>query len=167
MAERTVKFGGRQLAVRGPKLEVGQKAPEFKLVGDDLKEVSLKDTTGKVRILATVPSLDTGLCDRETRRFNEEATRLPGVEVLVASMDLPFAQKRWCGAAGIERVRTLSDHRAATLEAWGVLLPDVRLLARVVFVLDPGDVVRYVEYLPDAGQEPDYGAALAAARKLL
>jgi thiol peroxidase len=167
MTERTVKFGGRQVPVRGPELKVGEHAPDFRLVGNDLGEVSLKDTGGKVRLLATVPSLDTGLCDRETRRFNEEATRLPGVEVLVASMDLPFAQKRWCGAAGIERVRTLSDHRGATLEAWGALMPDLRLLARAVFVLDRENVVRYVEYLADSGREPDYKAALVAVTQLL
>jgi thiol peroxidase len=168
MTERTVKFGGRQVPVRGPELKVGEHAPDFRLVGNDLGEVSLKDTGGKVRLLATVPSLDTGLCDRETRRFNEEATRLPGVEVLVASMDLPFAQKRWCGAAGIERVTTLSDHREASFGmAYGVLIKELRLLARAVFVVDKDGVVRYVQIVPELSREPDYEAALAAAKAAL
>ncbi|HEY3354517.1 MAG TPA: thiol peroxidase [Polyangia bacterium] len=167
MAQRTVKFGGSPRPVAGEELKVGQKAPDFALVANDLSPVTLKDTTGQVRIVAAVPSLDTGVCDRETRRFNQEAAKLPGVEVYTVSADLPFAQKRWCGAAGIDRVHTLSDHRAATFERWGVLFPDLRLLARATFVLDRDDVVRYAEYLPDVGQEPSYDAALAAAKKLL
>jgi thiol peroxidase len=146
---------------------VGHKAPDFRLVGNDLREVALADTSGKVRVIAAVPSLDTPVCDRETRRFNQEAARLPGVEIYVVSMDLPFAQQRWCGAAGIDRVHTLSDHRGASMERWGVLIPAVRLLARATFVLDKDDVIRWAEYLPDVGQEPSYDAALAAVEQLV
>jgi thiol peroxidase len=167
MAERTVKFGGHPIPVAGVELKVGDQAPDFSLVGNDLKPVTLKDTGAKVRIVAALPSLDTGVCDREARRFNVEATKLPGVEVYVVSMDLPFAQARWCGAAGVERVHTVSDHRAASMERWGVLIPAVRLLTRATFVLDQNNVVRHAEYLPDVGQEPSYDAALAAAKALL
>jgi thiol peroxidase len=168
MAERTVDFVGNQLPLAGAAVQVGQKAPDFKLTGNDLGEVTLATTAGAVRVFAAVPSLDTGVCDRETRRFNQEAAGLPGAHVYVVSMDLPFAQKRWCGAAGIDKVTTLSDHRGASFgAAWGVLVPALRLLARAVFVVDQDDVVRHVEYLPSVGQEPDYAATLAAVKRLL
>ena len=101
-----IKWGGNAVDLEGAEVKVGQKAPDFTALGNDMKPVTLKDTTGKARVFVAVPSLDTAVCDRETRRFNEEATKLSGVEVVVFSMDLPFAQKRWCGAAGVERVRT-------------------------------------------------------------
>jgi thioredoxin-dependent peroxiredoxin len=168
MAERTVNFAGNQLPLAGAALKVGQRAPDFTLTGNDLAAVTLAGTSGAVRVFAAVPSLDTSVCDRETRRFNQEVAGLPGAHVYVVSMDLPFAQKRWCGAAGIDKVTTLSDHRSASFgDAWGVLVPAVRLLSRAVFVVDQDDVVRHVEYLPSVGDEPDYAAAVAAVRKLL
>ena len=168
MTERTVNLAGNQLPLAGTDVKVGQRAPDFKVTGNDLAEVTLAETGGAVRVFAAVPSLDTPVCDRETRRFNQEVANLPGVHVYVVSMDLPFAQERWCGAAGIDKVTTLSDHRAASFgEAWGVLIPAVRLLSRAVFVVDRSDIVRYVEYLPNVGDEPHYAAALAAVKARL
>src|SRR5262249_45756131 len=139
----------------------------FTLIDNDLKPVSLKDSAGKVRILSVVPSLDTPVCDQQTRRFNEEAGKLPGVEVLTISMDLPFAQKRWCGAAAVTHVRTLSDHREGSFgQAYGTLIKELRLDARAVFVVDKQGTVRHAEYVKEVASHPNYDAALDAARKL-
>ncbi len=160
-----IKWGGNDTDLAGPEIKTGQKAPDFTVVGNDMKPVTLKDTSGKVRIFSAVPSLDTAVCDTETRRFNQEAANIPGVDIWTVSMDLPFAQKRWCGAAGIDKVKTVSDHRAASFgEAFGVLEPQKRLLARAVFVVDKDDVVRHVEYVKEVREEPNYAAALEAAR---
>lgn len=157
----TMKGNARTLL--GAEVKVGDKAPDFTVVANDLSEVRLADTSGRVRLVSVVPSLDTGVCDMQTRRFNEEAARFPSVDVLTISMDLPFAQARWCGAAGVERVKTLSDHRHASFgQAYGVLIKELRLLARSIFVIDPDDVVRYVEIVPEVTNEPDYAGALAA-----
>jgi thioredoxin-dependent peroxiredoxin len=165
MRKAAVKWGGNDTDLAGPALQVGQKAPDFTVTGVDMKPVTLQDTAGKVRIFSSVPSLDTAVCDTETRRFNVEAAALPGVEIWTVSMDLPFAQKRWCGAAGIDKVKTVSDHKHASFgAAWGVLEPNRRLLARAVFVVDRDDVVRHVEYVPAIGSEPNYAAAVEAAR---
>ena len=132
-----------------------------------MKPVTLADTAGKVRLIASVPSLDTPVCDTETRRFNEETAKLPGVEILTISMDLPMAQKRWCGAAGVDKVRTLSDYRDRNCgPAYGVLIPEIVLNARAIFVLDKDNTIRYVEYVKEVGEHPHYEAALAAARQL-
>ena len=163
----SIKWGDKEVELAGNEVKVGQKAPDFTVVDNAMKPVTLKDTSGKVRIVASVPSLDTAVCDLETKRFNEEAGKLPGVEILTLSMDLPFAQKRWCGAAGVTAVRTLSDHRTASFgESWGVLEPERRLHVRAVFVLDKDDTVKYVEYVPSVGTHPSYDGALAAARAL-
>lgn len=160
-----VSFGGKMLSVVGPMLQPGDKAPDFKLVANDLSTKSLADFAGKTRILSVVPSLDTGVCDRQTRRFNEEAAKHPDVVVLTVSMDLPFAQKRWCGAAGVDKVFTLSDHRDGSFgAAYGTLIKDVRLEQRAVFVVDKDGVVKYAQYVVQTGTEPDYEPALAAAR---
>jgi thiol peroxidase len=168
---RTVTFAGRQVELEGPELQVGDRAPEFTAVDASLAERHLADYAGEGRVvvLASVPSLDTSVCDRETRRFNEEAASLdPRVRVVVVSMDLPFAQRRWCGAAGVERVVTLSDHRQASFgQAYGVLLPQLRLLTRAVFVVGPDGRLTYARYLPDVAQEPAYDEVLAAARESL
>ena len=151
----------------GPEIKVGHKAPDFTVTGVDMKPVTLKDTSGKVRIFSALPSLDTPVCDTETRRFNTEAASIPGVEIWTVSMDLPFAQKRWCGAAGIDKVKTVSDYKKASFgEAWGVLEPGRHLLARAVFVVDKDDVVRHVEYVSSVGNEPDYAAAIEVAKRL-
>jgi thiol peroxidase len=134
-----------------------------------MSDVTLKTAAGKVRIISTVPSLDTPVCDKETRRFNEEAAKLPNVDILTVSMDLPMAAKRWCAAAGIERVKTLSDHRTADFgKSYGVLVtsgPLTRFLSRAVFVVDKDNKLTHVEYVPEIAQEPNYETALAAAKK--
>jgi thiol peroxidase len=171
MTERTglVTMKGNPATLLGNEVTVGQPAPDVDLVANDLSTVRLCSFQGKVRIITSVPSLDTPVCDRETRRFNEEVSRLgDDVAVLAVSMDLPFAQKRWCGAAGVENVQTLSDHRDAAFgTSYGVLIKDLRLLARAVFVLDKNGVIRYQELVKEITSEPDYEAALKAAKGLL
>lgn len=171
MKERTglVTFQGMPLTLVGEARKAGEKAPDFNLLNNDLGQVSLSNFKGKVCLLVTVPSLDTPVCDAETRRFNEEASGLgSNVAVLVISMDLPFAQKRWCGAAGIEQVQTLSDHRDGSFGvAYGVLIKELRLLARAVFVVDQEGVIRYEELVGEIASEPDYDAALKEVKKLL
>jgi thiol peroxidase len=165
MRKARIKWGGNDTDLAGPEITVGQKAPDFTVIGNDMKPVTLKDGHGKVRIFSALPSLDTPVCDTETRRFNTEAAAIPNVEIWTISMDLPFAQKRWCGAAGIDKVKTASDHRNASFgEAYGVLDPGKRLLARAVFVVDKNDVVRHVEYVKEVREEPSYAAALEAAK---
>ena len=172
MAERTglITFKGSPLTLVGNEANVGQKAPEAELVANDLSVVKLSSLyRGKVCIITSVPSLDTPVCDLETRRFNEEAGKMgQDVAVLTFSMDLPFAQKRWCGAAGVKNVQTLSDYREAAFgKAYGVLIKELRLLARAVFVLDKQGVIQYVELVKEVASEPNYAAALNAAKKLL
>ncbi|MBN1668077.1 MAG: thiol peroxidase [Anaerolineales bacterium] len=165
-----IQFAGQDVTVIGPDLEVGQQAPDFKVHAQDWSTFrGLADTSGKVRIIAAVPSLDTGVCDRETRRFNQAAAELSDqITILVISMDLPFAQKRWCGAAGVEQVQVLSDHRWAQFgKRYGCLIKEQRLLRRAVFVVDQDDKVVYVDYMAALGNEPDYEAVLAAARQAL
>jgi thiol peroxidase len=147
-------------------VKVGDTAPDFTVLANDLSPVTLADSKGSVRIISVVPSLDTGVCDQQTRRFNEEAASLEGVQVLTISVDLPFAQKRWCGAAGVDRVQTLSDHRDLSFgTAYGVVIKELRLLARAVFVVDKNDKVVYAEYVPEVTQHPNYEAAIEAAKK--
>jgi len=171
MAERpgAVTFKGGPLTLVGNEIAVGQPAPEATLLANDLSEVSVSSLRGQVAILVTVPSLDTPVCDTEARRFNVEAAGLgPGVTVAVISADLPFAQARWCGAAGVTSVQTLSDHREAAFGvAYGVLIKELRLLAPAVFVVDKVGVVRYIQVVKEVTDEPDYEQALAAAKALL
>ncbi|MBM4028089.1 MAG: thiol peroxidase [Planctomycetes bacterium] len=172
MEERTglITFQGSPLTLLGNEVKVGQKAPEAEVVANDLSIVKPSALgLGKVCILSSVPSLDTPVCDIQTRRFNEEIGKLGDrAAVLTVSMDLPFAQKRWCGAAGVKNVQTLSDHRAAAFgQAYGLLIKDLRLLARAVFVLDKQGTIRYVELVREVTSEPNYQAALEAARRLL
>lgn len=150
----------------GPELKVGDKAPAFTAVANDLSTVDSASYAGKVRIISSVPSLDTGVCDTQTRKFNEAAANLgENVVVLTISADLPFAQKRWCGNAGVDRVITLSDYRDhAFSQAYGTYIEEWALCSRAVFVVDSNDQVVHVEYVPAAGQEPSYDAALEAAR---
>jgi thiol peroxidase len=170
MEERTglVTMKGKPVILVGQAVKVGQKAPDFEVTANDLSPVKLSSFAGKVCIIASVPSLDTSVCDMETRKFNEKAAQLGGdVVVLTISMDLPFAQKRWCGAAGIKNVQTLSDHRDASFgRAYGVLIKDLRLLARAVFVVDKKGVVRYLQIVPEIATEPDYDAVLKAVKEL-
>lgn len=159
-------FGGPQALV-GPELKPGDKAPDFTVVDMNFKPVRLADFKGKVAVLASVPSLDTSVCNREANRFGEEALKLSDdIQIVTVSMDLPFALKRWCQANNSERLIAASDHRDASFgEGYGVLLRDYRLLSRAVFVVDRGGTLRYVEYVPVAGQEPNYEAVLNAARE--
>ena len=170
MNERSalVTFKGDLLTLLGGEVKVGDVAPGFTALANDLSEVALADFRGKVVVIVAVPSLDTSVCDVEARRFNEEAVKLGDeVQVLVISMDLPFAQKRWCGAGGIQNVQTLSDHRAGSFGlAYGVLIEELRLLARSVWVVDQGRKVRYMELVRELTDEPDYDAALAVVREL-
>ena len=166
-----VTFKGNPVALSGTEVKPNQAAPDFSAVDTALQPVRLSGARGKVLILSAVPSLDTPVCDTETRRFNEEAARLgDGVEVWTISMDLPFAQKRWCGAAGIQRVKTLSDFREKSFgQAYGTLIkegPLAGLECRAVFVVDQNGIVRHAEYVPVGGQEPSYDAALAVLKEL-
>jgi thioredoxin-dependent peroxiredoxin len=163
-----VTMKGKPVTLVGQAVKAGQKAPDFEVTANDLSPVKFSSFAGKVCIIASVPSLDTSVCDMETRKFNEKAAELGSdVVVLTISMDLPFAQKRWCGAAGIKNVQTLSDYRDASFgNAYGVLIKDLRLLARAVFVVDKKGVVRYLQIVPEIATEPDYDAALKAAKEL-
>ena len=166
-----VTFKGNPLTLIGPEIKVGSKAPDFQVLGGDLSTVTLQNFKGKTKLISVVPSLDTPVCDQQTRRFNEEAAKLPAdVQVLTISMDLPFAQKRFCSTAGINKIQTLSDHRSASFgEAYGTLIKELRLLARSIFVIGPDDKVQYVEYVKEVTNHPNYEAALSvfktAARK--
>jgi thiol peroxidase len=169
MKERTglVTMKGNPLTLVGDEVKVGDRAPDFVALANDLSSVQLSSLRGKVCVLSAVPSLDTSVCDMETRRFNEEAANLgPNVQILTISMDLPFAQKRWCGAAGVTRVQTLSDHRDASFgTAYGVLIKELRLLARAVFVVDAKGVVRCIQLVNELSHEPDYKAVLEAVKR--
>jgi thioredoxin-dependent peroxiredoxin len=164
-----VAFKGNPMTLLGTEVKVGDKAPDFKVVDNAMQPATLDSFRGKIKIVSSVPSLDTPVCDMETRRFNQEADRMPdNVVVLTVSMDLPFAQKRWCAAAGVEKVKTLSDFQARSFgPAYGVLIKELQLLARAVFILDDQDVVRYVEIAPEIAKEPDYDRVLSAVRALV
>ncbi len=164
-----VTMKGNPLTLVGTELKVGDQAPAFVALDNDLSPVSLDSFRGKVCIISSVPSLDTPVCDMETRRFNNEAGGLgDDVVILTISMDLPFAQKRWCGAAGVDRVQTLSDHRDASFgKAYGVLIKELRLLARAVFVLDQQGIIRYLQLVKEIVEEPDYESVLSAVRELV
>lgn len=164
-----VTLNGNPLTTIGERLSVGDKAPDFKLVANDLSTVTLADSAGKVRLISVVPSLDTGICDAQTRRFNEEAANFgDDVVVLTVSAEHPFNQKRWCGAAGIDRVQVISDHMDMNFgDAYGTHVKELRLEQRSIFVVDKDDTIRYVEYVPEIAQHPDYDAAIAALNELL
>lgn len=158
-------FKGNPLTLIGAAVAVGQKAPDFKALAGDLSEVSLASSKGKTRLIIAVPSLDTPVCDQETRKFNEAVAGIPGVQAYVISMDLPFAQGRFCQTAGIKNLQTISDHRDASFgRAYGTLIKELRLLSRAVFVVNAQDVVTYVEYVPEMTNHPDYTAALNALK---
>lgn len=161
-----ITFKGNALTLLGPEINVGDTAPDFTVLANDLSPITLADSKGKTRLIVTVPSLDTPVCDTEVRRFNQEAAKLNNVEVLVISMDLPFAQKRWCGNAGIESVKTASDHREAQFSlAYGLLIKELKLTTRAIFVVDANDKVVYKEIVGEVTAEPNYEAALEAASK--
>ncbi|MEQ6377809.1 thiol peroxidase [Bacillaceae bacterium S4-13-58] len=160
-----VTFKGNLITLLGEEVKVGEQAPSFTVLANDLSEKKLSDYNG-VKLISVVPSLDTGVCDAQTRKFNEEANQLGDVKILTISMDLPFAQKRWCGANGVENVETLSDHLKGSFgKAYGVLIEELRLLARAVFVVDSTNTVTYTQYVPEATDHPNYEAALQAAKE--
>jgi thiol peroxidase len=156
---------GNPMTLVGPELKAGDKAPEFTALDNGMKPVKLSDTGHKMRIFSVVPSLDTPVCDAQTKRFNEEAGKLADVDIYTVSMDLPFAQKRFCNAFTLDKVKMLSDHRDASFgTAYGTLIKEMRILSRAIFVVGPDDKIKYVEYVPEVSQHPNYEAALAAAR---
>jgi len=164
-----ITMRGNPLTLIGQEIKPGNPAPDFESLDNELTPVRLSSFRGKVVIISAVPSLDTPVCDMETRRFNSEAANLSeDIVILTISMDLPFAQKRWCGAAGVDKVVTLSDHREAEFgKAYGVLIKELRLLARAVFVVDAEGVVRYVQLVREVAEDPDYDAVISAAKNLV
>jgi thiol peroxidase len=163
-----ITMKGQPLTLVGKEVKVGEPAQDFEVLSNDLSPVKLSSFRGKICIISSVPSLDTSVCDTMTRRFNQEAVNLgDDMVVLTISMDLPFAQKRWCGAADVKNVQTLSDHRDASFgNAFGVLIKELRLLARAVFVLDKEGIVRYVQIVNELTNEPDYEAVLQALKDI-
>ena len=170
MKERTglITMRGNPLTLIGNEVKAGEVAPDFVVLDNNLSPVKFSSFRGKICVVTSVPSLDTPVCEIETKRFNEEAGRLgPEVAVLTISMDLPFAQKRWCGAAGVTKVQTLSDHRDASFGmAYGVLIKELRLLARAVFLVDKGGKIQYLELVKEVSKEPNYEAVLNALKRL-
>jgi thiol peroxidase len=160
---------GNPLTLVGPELKVGDQAPDFSLNKDLVTKVSLADYAGKIKLISVVPSLDTGVCDAQTRRFNEAATQLgDDVVVLTVSVDLPFAQARWCGSAGIDKVVTLSDYQTREFgQAYGVFIKEFALDMRAIFVLDENNTIQYVEYLSEMTEHPNYETAIAAVQALV
>ena len=158
---------GNPLTLVGPELKAGDAAPDFETVDNGLQPVNLAKTGGTVRIFSVVPSLDTPVCDAQTKRFNEEAAKLPGVDIFTVSMDLPFAQKRWCGTYGVDRVKMLSDHKTGSFgEAFGTLIKELRIHSRAIFVVDQNNIVKHAEYVKEVADHPNYDTALDAAKSL-
>lgn len=164
-----VTIKGNPLTLIGPELKAGDKAPDFKALDSGLKETGLKDFAGKIKVISVTPSLDTPVCDMQARRFNQEAGKLPDdVVVINISMDLPFAISRFCATAGIDKVKTFSDHRDCSFgSAYGVLVKELRLLARSIFIIDKSNMIKYIEIVPEMTNHPDYEKALETAKKLL
>ena len=171
MEERTgiVTMRGNPMTLVGKGLTIGDKSPDFEVLNNDLQPVKLSAYKGKICIISAVPSLDTPICDLQTRRFNKEAAALSAdTVILTLSVDLPFAQKRWCGAAGADKVVTLSDHRDVSFgQAFGILIKELRLLARAVFVVDKEGIIRHAQIVGEIAQEPDYDAVLKAVKQLV
>ena len=171
MSERTeiITMHGNPLTLLGNEVKTGDTAPDATLLDNDLNPVNISSYRGKICVISSVPSLDTPVCDLETRRFNQEAENLgDDVAVLTVSMDLPFAQKRWCGAAGVDSVVTLSDHRDASFgNSYGMLIKELRLLARTVFVLDRDGIIKYIQVVKELSEEPDYTEVIEEIKKLV
>jgi thiol peroxidase len=166
--KRTVLLKGKPMTLSGSEIKIGQKAPDFKLLAIDSTNVELSQSKGKVRLLSVVHSLDTNVCDLQTQRFEQEAANFKDVIIYAISMDLPFAQARYCGAHSIKNLKTLSDHRDASFgRAYGVLIEELRLLSRSIFIIDRYDVIQYVEYVPEVTQHPDYDKAIEALKKVV
>ena len=168
ITKRTVTLKGKMMTLSGHEIKVGQKAPNFKLLAIDSTNVELSQSKGKVRLLSIVLSLDTNVCDLQTQRFEEEAAKFKDVIIYTISMDLPFAQARYCGAHDVKNLKTLSDHREASFgQAYGVLIEELRLLSRAIFIIDRDGIVRYVEYVPEVTRRPDYNKAIEALKNVV
>lgn len=167
--KNAVTMKGNPITLLGDEIKVGQAAPNFVTLNDKLEDVALDKYKNKIKLISSVPSLDTPICDLQIKRFNDEATNLSkDIVILFISMDLPFAQKRFCQAYDIKKVKTLSDHRDSDFGLkYGVLIKELRLLTRAIFIIDKEDVVRYVEYVKEIASHPDYDAALAALKELV
>jgi thiol peroxidase len=166
-SDRSTILMGKPFALAGPELKVGDQAPDFEMMDSSLKTVKLADTGSGVRIFSVIPSLDTPVCDAQTKRFEDEAASLDHIGIYTISMDLPFAQKRWCGTFGISKVTMLSDHKSGSFgEKYGTLISDMRIESRAIFVVDSSNIIRYVEYVKEVGSHPDYASALEAARSI-
>ena len=164
MSSRTTNMKGNPLPIVGPELKVGDKAPDFELIGSNLKPVTLGEG-GSVRIFSVVPSLDTPVCDAQTKRFSDEIAKMDGIEVITVSMDLPFAMSRWCGAFGVDKIKMLSDHKTASFGTnYGTLIEPLRIESRAIFVVDKNNVIQHVEYVSEVAEHPNYETALAAAK---
>ncbi len=158
---------GNPKTLIGPELQAGDAAPDFKAVDNGLAEVNLESTGHGVRIFSVIPSLDTPVCDAQTKRFNEEAASLSGVDIYTFSMDLPFAQKRWCGAFGVDKVKMVSDHREGSFgAAYGTLIKELRIHSRAIFVVGPDNKIAHAEYVKEVADHPNYETALAAVKSL-
>ena len=170
MTERKgiVTMGGKPITLIGDEVKVDMEAPDVEVIDNDLSPVKISSFSGKVVIISSVPSLDTPVCDIETRKLDDEVGKLDfDVEILTISMDLPFAQKRWCGAAATKKVKTLSDYRDASFGmSYGVLIKEVRLLARAIFILDKERIIRYIQLVKEVTNEPDYSEVMSAVKKL-
>src|SRR5579872_729454 len=157
---------GNPMTLVGPELKTGDKAPNFDAVTDTLQPVDLEKTGHAIRIFSVVPSLDTPVCDAQTKRFNEVAGERPEIEIYTVSMDLPFAQKRWCGNYGVDKVKMISDHKTGSFgEHYGTLIKELRIESRAIFVLDKDNVIRHAEYVKEVAEHPNYEAALTAAKE--
>lgn len=167
-SNRITILQGKSVALTGPELKVGDKAPDFEVVDGSLQTVTLSKTGNGIRIFSVVPSLDTPVCDAQTKRFEDESAKMPGVQVYTVSMDLPFAQKRWSSTFGVDHVRMLSDHVNGSFgEHYGTLIGDLRLESRAIFVVDGENKIRHAEYVKEVGSHPNYEAALTAAKALV
>ncbi|MBN9661464.1 MAG: thiol peroxidase [Acidobacteria bacterium] len=163
---RTTSFKGMPLELAGPELKVGDPAPDFEAVDKSLQPISLESTSG-VRVFSVVPSLDTPVCDMQTKKFNDEAGKLPNIGFYTISVDLPFAQNRWCNSFGVDNVKMISDHKFASFgENYGTLIKDWRVESRAIFVIDKDNKIQHVEYVPEVAEHPDYDTALAKAKEL-
>ncbi len=165
---RVTILQGKSFALSGPELKSGDTAPDFEVVNSSLQKVDLADTGKEVRIFSVVPSLDTPVCDAQTKRFQDEAEKLTPVKIFTISMDLPFAQKRWCGDFGVDRITMLSDHITGSFgQHYGTMIDELRIESRAIFVVDRDDKIQYVEYVDEVGSHPNYDAALNAAKTLI
>ncbi len=164
---RTTTFKGMPLELAGPQLKVGDSAPDFQAVDKGLQPVTLASTGGGVRVFSVVPSLDTPVCDMQTKKFNDEAAKLPSVAFYTVSVDLPFAQNRWCNSFGVDNVKMISDHKTASFgEHYGTLIKDWRIESRAIFVVDGNNKIQYVEYVPEVAEHPNYEAVISKVREI-